>query len=197
MIAEGIAGVVTGLVGTIATSFLNLKTQKEKNKHELNMIEAQTKAMIAEKDANIQITETQVAGDLERMDADIYKETIKVGNQQALDSKLLEKLFSSKWTTPFGVLLAFLLGLVDFVKHLMRPGLTAYLVLVSSWLTLEATTIIQAKQELLSAAMALDIFNNMVNVIFYLTVSVVTWWFGDRRVAKFIYRLNDGNHRDN
>lgn len=197
MIAEGIAGVITGLVGTIATSFLNLRTQKEKNKHELNMVEAQTKAMIAEAQANIRITEQEVAGEMERMDAEIYKETIKAGNQQALDSKLLEKLFSSKWTTPIGVLLAFLLGFVDFLKHLMRPGLTAYLVLVSSWLTWEATKIIQLKQDLLSASMALDIFNDMVNVIFYLTVSVVTWWFGDRRVAKFIYRLNDGNHREN
>lgn len=197
MIAESVAGVITGLVGTIATSFLNLKTQKEKNKHEINMVEAQTKAMIAEAQANIRITEQEVAGEMERMDAEIYKETIKAGNQQALGNKLLEKLFASKWTTPIGVLLAFLLGFVDFLKHLMRPGLTAYLVLVSSWLTWEATKIIQLKQDLLSASMALDIFNDMVNVIFYLTVSVVTWWFGDRRVAKFIYRLNDGNHREN
>lgn len=197
MIAEGIAGVVTGLVGTIATSWLNLRSQKEKNKHELNMVEAETKAMIAEANANIRITEAQVAGEVEKLDAQAYTESLKAGNQQALSNKTLEKLFASPWTMPFGVILATLMGFVDFLRHLMRPALTGYLVVVSSWLTWEATKIIQAKQEVLTATMATEIFSDMVNVIFYLTVSVVTWWFGDRRVAKFLYRLNDGNTRDN
>jgi len=197
MIAEGIAGVITGLVGTIATSWLNLKSQKEKNKHELSMVEVQTKAMIAEANANIRITEAEVAGEVERLEAQAYSESIEQGNKQALDNKTLERLFNSPWTMPFGVILAVLLGFVDFLKHLMRPALTGYLVVVASWLTFEATKIMQAKQDLLSASMATEIFTDMVNVIFYLTVSVVTWWFGDRRVAKFLYRLDDGNSRDN
>lgn len=192
---ESILGVVTGLVGNITTSFFNMKAQKEKNKHELEMIKAETNAMIAEKEANIKITETEVAADLERMDANIYKESQKQASQQALDDKILEKLFASKWTKPFGVFISFLLGLVDFLKHLMRPGLTAYLVLLTSWLTYEAAQIIQAKQELLTAEASMELFDNVVNIIIYLTVSVVTWWFGDRRVAKFLYRLNDGNFR--
>lgn len=195
MILESVLGVVTGLIGNITTSFFNMKAQKEKNKHELAMVEAETKAMIAEKEANIKITEAEVAAEVERMDAKIYNESQKQASEPALDDKILEKLFASKWTKPVAVLISFLLGIVDFLKHLMRPGLTAYLVLLTSWLTYEAAQIIQAKQELLTADAAMDLFDNVTNIIIYLTVSVVTWWFGDRRVAKFLYRLNDGNFR--
>lgn len=195
MILESVLGVVTGLIGNITTSFFNMKAQKEKNKHELAMVEAETKAMIAEKEANIKITEAEVAAEVERMDAKIYNESQKQASEPALDDKILEKLFASKWTKPVAVLISFLLGIVDFLKHLMRPGLTAYLVFLTSWLTYEAAQIIQAKQELLTADAAMDLFDNVTNIIIYLTVSVVTWWFGDRRVAKFLYRLNDGNFR--
>ncbi len=197
MIGEAALGVLTGLVGTVATSWLNMRSQREKNSHEVQMVKVQTEAMIAESNANIRVTETQVAGDIERMEVEAYSQSIKEGNKQALSNKVLERLFQSPYTMLFGVILAFLLGFVDFLKHLMRPGLTAYLVFVSTWLTWEATKIIQAKQEILSATMATEIFTDMVNVIFYLTVSVVTWWFGDRRVAKFLYRLDDGNSRSN
>ena len=40
------------------------------------------------------------------------------------------------------------------------------------------------------------IFDQVTSIIIYLTVSSVTWWFGDRRTAKFLMRLNDGNKKD-
>lgn len=196
MILESVLGVATGFVGNILTSFFNLKAQKEKNKHEIELIKAETSAMIAEKEANIRVSEVELQKELEINDAKIYQESQKQGQQKALESSLLQKLFENKWTMPIGVLLAFMLGIVDFLKQIMRPGLTGYLVFLTSWLTYEAALIIQAKQELLSAEMAMDVFNNVVNIVIYLTVSVVTWWFGDRRVAKFLYRLNDGNLRE-
>jgi hypothetical protein len=196
MIVEGILGVVSGLLGNAVTTFFNYKQQKLKNQHELNMVEAETKAMIAETEANIRVSEIELAQDMERADADIYQESQKQGHKTALESSLLEKLFESGWTKPFGVLLAFLLGLVDFLKHFMRPGLTAYFVVLSTWLTWQAIQIIQAKQDLIPIEMATQIFQDNMNVIFYLTVSAFTWWFGDRRVAKFLYRLNDGNLRN-
>jgi hypothetical protein len=37
------------------------------------------------------------------------------------------------------------------------------------------------------------IFDQVTSIVIYLTVSCVTWWFGDRRVAKFLMRLRGGN----
>lgn len=195
-IAEGVAGVVTGLVGTVVTAFTNLKAQKLKNEHELAMVKANTEATIAEVNANIRVTEANLASEMEKMDAQVFQRSIELGNTPVVDNKLVEKLFNNKWTMPFGVLLVLLLGLVEFLRGFMRPGLTGYLVFLTSWITYEATRIIQQKQELLSAAQALDTFNQVTRIVIYLTVSVVTWWFGDRRVGKFLYRLNDGNFRE-
>ena len=196
MITEGIFGVLTGLVGTAATSYFNLTTQKVKNAHDIAMIEAQTRAMIAEKDANIRVSEVELAGEVERLDAQIYAQSVKEGNKTNLSSKTLSKLFDSKATAWIGSVLTFLLGLVDVLKSGIRPVLTIYLVLLTSWLTFQASDLLQLKQALVTAVDATTIFTDMTNVIFYLTVSVVTWWFGDRRVAKFLYRLNDGNAQD-
>lgn len=197
------AGVITGLIGNVFTAFTNIKMQKIKNErdaqkdqHEISMLSAETKAMIAEADANIKINEAKIQGELELLDGEIYKTSIKEGNKRDLSNKTIDYLLSKAWLMPFGVILVMLLGLVDFLKSFMRPGLTAYLVALTSWITYKAMEIITAHQTLLSTEQAMALFMNVVNIIIYLTVSCVTWWFGDRRVAKFLYRLNDGNVRE-
>lgn len=193
MILESLIGVVTGLVGNIVTSYSNLRMQKLKNEHEVAMIQAETAAMAAEAKANIQITETAVQGELERMDSNIYHETVKQATEKSLPNKLLELLMAKWYTMPFGVILSVLLGLVDFLKGLIRPGLTIYLVVLTSFLTFQAIRIIGLKQGLMSTGEALGLFKDVTSIVIYLTVSCVTWWFGDRRTAKFLYRLADGN----
>lgn len=196
MIVEGLVGVVTGLLGNVITSFTNIKTQKLKNQHEVAMIEAETKAMQAEAAMQIQITETKVAGELARIEEANYGKVLELANKPTLDSRIIEKLFDSPWTAWLGTILTFLLGVVDFLKGVMRPGLTLYLVFLTSWITYYAADVLSTKQGLMDVSMASGLFNKVVDIVIYLTVSVVTWWFADRRVAKFLYRLNDGNARN-
>lgn len=191
-----ILGVISGLIGTAATAFINLKAQKLKNEHDIALIKAQSDALVVETNANIKVTETQVAGEIDKRETEAFIESIKTATTPSLDNKILEKLFNNKWTMWIGVLLSFLLGFVDFLKGVMRPGLTAYLVFLTSWLTYVAAGIIQTKQQLLSADEAMALFKEITKIIIYLTVTVVTWWFGDRRVGKYLYRLNDGNLRE-
>ena len=75
----------------------------------------------------------------------------------------------------------------------MRPGLTAYLVGLTSWITFISMDVLKKHGHLLTADQAGDIFDQVTSIVIYLTVSCVTWWFGDRRVAKFLMRLKDGN----
>lgn len=196
MITEGILGVVTGLIGTITTNVLNLKAQRLKNEHELAMVKAQTAAMIEEAAANIKITEAQVAGEIERIESQAYLENIKSANTPVLDNAQVSSMYANKWTRPFAVIITMAMAFVEFLRGFMRPGLTAYLVGLTSWLTWESVKVLQSKQEWISSDTAVAMFDNVTNIIIYLTVSVVTWWFGDRRVAKFLYRLNDGNLRE-
>ena len=191
----GTGGVVTGLIGSIATGISNYKMQKLNNEHKVKMVEVETNAMIAETKAEIQVTETKVQGELAKQDAQIYHETVRQEGKRIVSNEMIAKLFESKWTAWLGSLIVFILSIVETLKALIRPGLTLYLVGVTTWITMMAYHILTINENLISADQALELFNQVVNIIIYLTVSCVTWWFGDRRTAKFLYRLNDGNLR--
>lgn len=203
MLLETLLGGITGLLGTGITSFLNYKTQKLTFNHKEKMVDLETKAMIKEAEANIQIEKARIEGEVELADAKAYMESIKHGNKQMFTDKWVEKLFSiegkMKWIAiPVGVIVAFMFGILDFIRGFMRPGLTMYLVGCTTWVTMMAWKIMEMKGiEVLSGAAAATLFGDVVSMILYLTVSCVTWWFGDRRMAKFLMRLNDGNYKGN
>jgi hypothetical protein len=159
------------------------------------MTKLEKEAMIAEAHMNIQITEAKVQGEIMQLEEKNYGKNLELANQRSVDNKMIESLFGSKWTAWLGSLLVFLLGIVDFLKGIMRPGLTVYLVFLTSWITYYSAGILSAKEGLLDATEAAALFSKVVDIVIYLTVSVVTWWFADRRIAKFLYRLNDGNYR--
>jgi Flp pilus assembly protein TadB len=117
MILGGIAGVVTGLVGNVFTAWNNRKAEKSKQEHEIKLIEANTSAMIMESEANIRITETNIAGN-----KDVFKESY------------MEKLFSSKVGSWFGTIIAVLFGIADWIKAVTRPLITVFLVGLVAWM---------------------------------------------------------------
>ncbi len=194
---ETILGVATGLIGNIVTSVSNYKTTKLKNEHEVDMMglemqkmEVEKDIMLAEAEANMKITEVETQASIELADSDIYKEVVKESNKKLLDNNVISKLFESKWTMPFGVIISFLFGLVDFIRTAIRPALTFYLVGLTSWLTYTAYTIIIQNERIIPTLEAIGIFTRVTDIIIYLTVSCVTWWFGDRATAKFLMKLN-------
>lgn len=201
MILETILGGVTGLVGNIVSGIFNYKSQQvqlERDKfnasHELDMVKAKTQAMIMKAKADIKVTQAQVEGAIELKDAEAYVESQKYGNQQQFSNEWVKGLMQveGKWkiiTFPVAVLVAFLFGLVDFLRGIMRPTLTAYLTLISSWITWKAWSIMQLHGQALTNDQAVTVFNETTSIIIYLTVSCVTWWFGDRRMAKTIMQL--------
>ena len=201
---ETIFGGVTGIVGSVVTSVMNFKTQKLKNKHEVEMaqidlqrLDKEKEIMLAEAEANMRITEVETEAQIELADADVYKESMKAAQKDALSDVVHQKLMEGgKFSQVIATIVAFLFGVVDFIKRLIRPSLTAYLVGLTTWITWIAWDIMKLKGEDLSTTQATHIFDSVTTIIIYLTVTVVTWWFGDRRMAKFLMRLNDGNIKD-
>jgi len=193
-------GAITGLLGNGITAWTNYKMQKIKNAHDIVIIEKETEAMIVEAEANIQIEKARIEGEVELTEASTFLEGIKEGNKQAFSDKWIDKLFNVEgWvryiSIPVAVLIAFLFGMVDFLKALMRPGLTLYLTGCTTWITYLAWNILEKYGTAITSVQAVEIFDQVVSIIIYLTVSSVTWWFGDRRTAKFLMRLNDGNKK--
>lgn len=194
MLIETILGVATGLIGNVVTSITNLKTQKLKNEQDIKMREFDIKERAQEATLQIAVDSNRLEGEMEKIEADAYLQSMKIGNETLLtETKLTALTADNNWLSRG---LAFLMGLVDIFRSSVRPGLTAYLVVLTTLITMKSMEIISAKAALLSTAQAQEIFGNVTNIVIYLTVSCVTWWFGDRRTAKFAYRLNDGNKTD-
>lgn len=196
-----IFGGITGLIGSITTSITNYKIQKLKNEHEVIMVKENTKAMIAETEANIQITQVESEAAIELADAGAYLKSIELGNKNMFNQKWIDKLFMVQgWmkfiSIPVGVLVAFLFGMIDFLKAFTRPGITWLFTGATLFLGYTAWTILNgAGMSAMDTTAALAILTHIMDIILYLTVSCVTWWFGDRRIAKFLTRLNDGNKK--
>jgi len=191
MILSALLGTGTGLLGSLATNIFNLFTQKQKNKHEIELIKARIDEKRVENELQIQSVQIQANISREKADADIYALSQKYGNQTAAPSELIAKLFDSPWTMPFGALITFLLGLVDVVRAAIRPGVTIVLILMVGYMGYQNYEIIQQNTTMVTA---LEI-GSYIDQIIYMTFSVVSWWFGDRRMAKFTNRLDDGNKR--
>lgn len=201
MLLETILGGVTGLIGNIVggvfkykTAKLDMETKQMQNAHEVSMVEAETEAMIMEAKANIAITRAKVEGEIEVADAGVYLQSQKEGNKKTFSNKWIDTLLGiqGKWrflTFPAGVLIAVLFGFVDFLKGLMRPTLTAYLVGLSTWITWMAWQIMSKGGITMDLTTATEIFSDVTSIVVYLTVSCVTWWFGDRRMAKTIMQM--------
>lgn len=196
---EAILGVTTGFLGNLITSFTNLKTQKIKNEHELKMRDYDIQERKQEAEMQISVANAQLQGRIEETEAAAYAETLREANKPLLDQATLQNLTSANqpvWSRIISQVLVFIMGVVDAFRAVMRPGLTTYLTILTSIITFKAIDIISAKQALLSPLEAHSLFTQVTDIVIYLTVSCITWWFGDRRMAKFAMRLNDGNFRD-
>jgi len=201
MLIETILGGVTGLIGNVVGGWFKLKERKldldihkMNNEHELSMLKAETQAMIMEAKANIKITQAQVEGAIDIKDAEAFMQSQTEGNKNLFSNKWIDALMGiTGWwrliTLPLASIIAFLFGLVDFLKGLIRPALTLYLCGVTTWVTWMAWEIMQLDGISLSAIQAVSIFNDTTSIVTYLTVSCVTWWFGDRRMAKSIMQM--------
>lgn len=197
MLIETILGGVTGLIGNVVTGWMNYKTMKAKNEHEVAMLKAESEAMKLEAEMNIKITEAKIQGEVELADTQAYIESQKSGQTRYFSDRWVDKLLSvdgkvSKWfALPAAILIAFMFGIVDWLRGFMRPALTIYLTGMSTVITYMAWEIMQKYgMEQMSVDQALGVYNNVITIIIYLTVSCVTWWFGDRRMEKFLTNMN-------
>jgi ABC-type multidrug transport system fused ATPase/permease subunit len=194
LLTSGGLGAIAGLFGSIVTGITNYKMQKLKNDHDILMIKAETDAIKIEADANIRVTKAEVEGRVEIAEVEALKESYKSLSQDAFKESYMDKMFQSNWTAWIGALAAFLFAIVDFLKKLARPILTYYHVILTTWVAIVVYGILEkAHGEAITPDEAFKLFQMIVNVLLFLTVSCVTYWFVDRRTAKFLMRLQDGN----
>jgi hypothetical protein len=183
-ILSGLAGILSGVGGSLISNIFNLFSKKQDQKHEIEMIDARIREMEAE--SKLKIQELQITADIQQEVAaqGSFDISQKYGNKSLIESEMILKLFESKWTRWMGVLLVFLMAIVDVTRAAMRPGITIALMIITGALSWEYIQIAIKSKNLIDAATITMIFD----CIIYLTFTAVGWWFGDRTIGKFVKR---------
>lgn len=188
-------GIITGLVGPIITGITNYKMKKLDNEakikdreFQIKLLETETANMIKEAEIGLQVTKVTNEGEIEKMETEAFKESIKSFEKEKslFQESYMQILQKSIYTSWIAGLICLLFGIVDWLKGMARPAITYYLIGCSTWITIMAYRIVEITNGQLDAGKAQQLFADVCMTIIYLTVSCVTWWFGDRRVAKFI-----------
>ncbi len=194
MLVESILGVLSGLLGPAVTAIANFKMQKLKNEYDVAMAKENRETIKLEAEMQIRVTESKIAGEVELAEIAALKESYKEASTTLFDRSYMEILSRSKWFGWVNHIIAIMFSIVDFLKQLARPIITYYLLAASTYLTILCYRFTEAMGGSgLKISVAEKVFEDSANILFYLTVTVVTWWFADRRLSKFIMRLNDGN----
>jgi len=187
-----ILGGLTGLIGNAVTAWTTYKTKKMEFEHKEAMVKLETMAMLEEAKAQISITKARIEGEVELAEVGAYKESLESGKEKFFGEKWVDLMLDSTgWSSyilkPAAMVIAMAFAIVDLVRGMMRPLLTIYLTGLTSYITWLAWKILEAKGiSSLSVTNAVDLYTDVISTVIYLTVSAITWWFGDRSMSKFL-----------
>ena len=214
LISGGLGGVF-GLVGTIYNSWnqrkmkeMDLKETAMENAQELEKmklqiqattdeIKAKTEATKEEYKAKKEYGESVVAGEIDKKDVDSFQQNMADANKNYFEKNYMEKLFitQSKFANFCGIVLCFLFGIVDIIKGIMRPMLTAFSGVCAIALAYQAYLVIKETGSTLSIEQAAELYSAAQSVILFLATMTFTWWFGDRMTEK-TYQVIRGKYED-
>ena len=165
-----------GLLGTIGAYIqgrMELQKKREENKFELDKMDKDRQMMEMELQNQARIEgirgDTAVAvAEAELMETSYAAD--KATYSSGLDIK-------GAW----GKVAKFLLFLVDFFRGIVRPSVTAYSILLLTWVTVEFLRIIPLETLLKqNPELFWKVFENTIMTVLFISTLSVSWWFGAR-----------------
>jgi hypothetical protein len=162
-------GGITGLLGSALTAYISYKNQKLAFEHDERMARIDQETIKLETQAKIEITETEYKGKVDVAESEAFGKSFASDKASYLTWMPENKIAS--------IVIGILFALVDFVRGLTRPILTAYLCVLTTWLAYQVYMLIQLP---LTHDQAYALMSQIIFVILYLTTTVVLWWFGTR-----------------
>ena len=174
LISGVLSGGATGLLGAIIQRWFDLKTKDRdlammRLQHEQALALAQIESVRAERRAQADEFAADRAAEAQEAAADAKA---LVASYEADQARYLDK---SQQNSRF---VRILFAVVDGIRGLIRPLLTAYLVVLVTWMFVWARAL--AGNTALTTADAVNIIGQIVATILYLTTACVLWWFGSR-----------------
>lgn len=159
------SGGITGLVGSGISIYGKIKEQKMIFQHEEVMeglkqdgMRLQMEIITKQADATINISEMEAFTASQKNDAASY-------------SKGQELTKYQKW----------LMVVVDFFRGLIRPVMTIYMTILTTLIYVKVMELVGGLEGLIDKDAALQLANQIILVILYITTTVILWWFGTRQ----------------
>jgi hypothetical protein len=182
---ETILGGLTGLIGSAVTAFFTYKTKKI----DLEMI-IKTKELdikLAEKEHEFALQQTSIEAE--------------AAVEKAAEATLQASYAHDRATyfTPFagvienhpwlGIPFAIFFALVDLLRGLIRPSMTVYMVILVTVMYLQGVRLLEAQgYEAIATDSAMLFVHRLIDLVIYLTATIMAWWFGDRTIHKRLAR---------
>lgn len=172
-----LSGGATGLIGVLlqrAADAYNkaqdLKAAKQKMDHEIELKKADAEIMREEWAQRTRVAEVTAAGNEAVADAQAFSASLTSEPQRYSDP------------AKAGPVSTFFLVLLDFVRGIVRPGLTLYLCWIATQMYVESRATLASIGALGSsqAPALVGVHAQIVNTLLYLFTTCVLWWFGTR-----------------
>lgn len=183
-----LSGGATGLIGILIQRFFDMKSKQQ----DLEVVKLNHANALALKKAELEGINKQVAGQIAvaqearagieaqaqaqersaaaQADADAYVASVAADRATYLDAKVQGK---SK-------VAMFLMGMVDWVRGMTRPLLTAYLVIITHLMFNWVVKLAEKHGTVLTTTELKEIITMVIGTLLYLATVSVVWWFGTR-----------------
>jgi hypothetical protein len=164
------SGGITGLIGTGLTALAEYKEKKLAFSHEERMVELEQQTIKIEAEAAVQKTTAEYEGKVEVADSEAFAESFSADKATYMTN------YKDNWFT------SILFTIVDFIRGMTRPLLTFYLCAVTTWMAWKVYII--TGNIILNPIQAIDLLQQIVSAVLYLTITACTWWFGTRGLQR-------------
>lgn len=164
--ATGILGAAMQLFFQYKTATLQARVDAEKYTHELAMRDKDLALMQAEQAGKFKTAETEAEAAKSVSADQAFAKSLLTEPERYSDIQHLSK--GQQW----------LLVILDFVRGIVRPGLTLYLCVLTTYIWWQVRQLLSLEE--LDASAVLNVWQTVVATILYLTTTVVLWWFGTR-----------------
>lgn len=171
LLTGGLAGGITGIIGSATSAFANYKMKKLEYEQEVKMKKLEMDAMKVQ----IEVAKAKVEGMINLAEQETLKESYKSLNKAYFKSSYFDSL--PNWSKP---LIAILFAFLDVIRGIVRPSITIYILALITWV---GHTTYKSNPTAFATSASL-----LVEIILYLAVTIISWWFSDRSIQKFLFQ---------
>ena len=176
--ASAVLGGITGVVGGAVTRYFDFKNAGLKNQsdaqaqaHELAMKGADLEITKAEAASNFKITQETALSAESMAETQAFQTALTIEPQRFADVSHVTP--GQNW----------LLVCLDVVRGLIRPGLTAYLAVLTSLIYWQNIHVMAKEGMTMDPEHAFTLVNGCQDTVTYLFTTAVCFWFGTRNKA--------------